>query len=204
MRSIVGQTMDGIIHRAQVKALSQRCLRSNVSAGSPALTARGGPMGTRVFIFIMIWFWLSALESANADWQYTKWGMTPEQAIEASGGKLAKNDGKPPDPKDKDRALLKGKHVSGQFEFDAVIYFNINTNQLSRLSLTLLNPTLGFLLRQSLIQKYGTPMLDSGDTLRLSRWHDTSENNVIELLQIGTTSSVLRYLPLRSADNRGL
>jgi hypothetical protein len=26
----------------------------------------------------------------HADWQYTKWGMTPEQVIEASGGRVSK------------------------------------------------------------------------------------------------------------------
>ena len=39
--------------------------------------------------------WLTAIAAlligpaAHADWQYTKWGMTPEQVVAASGGKAA-------------------------------------------------------------------------------------------------------------------
>ena len=138
-----------------------------------------------------------------ADWQYTKWGMTPDQAIEASGGKLVKYEERTA-PTDKNRALLKGKHLSGQFQFDAVLYFSINTNQLSYVSLQLLDSSLRFALRQDLIQKYGKPIMESGGTARLTRWHDTAANNMVELLQIGDDFNLLRYHPLLSADNRGL
>jgi len=41
----------------------------------------------RLFLVVLAVAALSG--TARADWQYTKWGMTPEQVVRASGGKVS-------------------------------------------------------------------------------------------------------------------
>jgi hypothetical protein len=56
---------------------------------------------------------------AHANWQYTKWGMTPEQVIDASGNTVSKI------PADQQRGksrpgfvgLLSGVYSTGDFSF---------------------------------------------------------------------------------------
>src|SRR5512133_1660788 len=111
----------------------------------------------RYWIGMMTFFWISSLNIARADWQYTKWQMSPTEVIRASGGKAVSNDERR-SSKGPNRGLLKGNYASGQFQFKVVFYFNENTSLLSLVQLTLLDPGLGYTLEQSLVAKYGKPL----------------------------------------------
>jgi hypothetical protein len=157
----------------------------------------------RYFIVATIFAWLTGLQYANADWQYTNWEMTPDQVIAASGGKSVRDD-TPSSGKGPNRRLLKGDYTSGQFHFRVEFYFNENTNRLSLVQLQLLDPGLGYTLEQSLISKYGKPLEAHPGVIRITRWQDASNNNRVELLHIESRSVSLRYFPLRTTDNKGL
>ena len=158
----------------------------------------------RYWIGVMTFVWISSLNTANADWQYTKWQMTPTEVITASGGKVVSTD-EQRSRKGPNKGLLKGNYASGQFQFKVVFYFNENTNLLSVIQLTLLDPTLGYTLEQSLVAKYGKPLesfaMSPG---RIIRWQDQSNNNRIEVIHIEPRLVTLSYYPFRTADNKGL
>jgi hypothetical protein len=68
---------------------------------------------------------LSMPIAAQADWQYTKWGMTAEQALRVSGGQLRT-------PAIQERAAhaagdrqpeLVGQHATSSFRFTAALFF---------------------------------------------------------------------------------
>jgi hypothetical protein len=70
--------------------------------------------------------------SAQADWQFTKWGMTPEQVIAASGNKYEID----PEPTDPSVMLKKGDYEAGEYEFDIEFKFRAN-RQLAVVVLTI-------------------------------------------------------------------
>jgi len=75
---------------------------------------------------------LSAMTEARADWQYTRWGMSPEQVIAASRGTAKPSAG--PELGDKSERLL----VISNTEIENVVfwvsfYFSRSTGGLSRI-----------------------------------------------------------------------
>ena len=52
---------------------------------------------------------------AHADWQYTRWGMTPQQVIDASGGRAVKNDNVSGDSTDDAQGLLQAYYSMGTY-----------------------------------------------------------------------------------------
>lgn len=72
---------------------------------------------------------LNCPSSANADWQYTQWGMSPEQAMAASSGFLRKATAKevadntiPPIGS----ALVVGEYATNNIKFSATLLFDAN------------------------------------------------------------------------------
>ncbi|MCC6271672.1 MAG: hypothetical protein IT190_10375, partial [Microbacteriaceae bacterium] len=82
-------------------------------------------------IAITIGFVCVGASSAFADWQYTKWGMTIDQVVAASKGKMLRC-GTACDKQrtETDTALLYAPYQSGEFEFTAFAYFNNQTKKL--------------------------------------------------------------------------
>lgn len=155
------------------------------------------------FIVLLLTF-LPAL--AHADWQYTKWGMTPQEVIDASGGIAV------PDPQSQghsikdDISLLTGPYQidsvnAGRFEFSAYFLFDKQTRTLSRVSLRLKNPEQCNSLARELNDKYGTPRVVGG---LAALWTDESSNNRIQFLQIGKVDCSVLYTRLKGPVNKGL
>lgn len=96
---------------------------------------------------------------AHADWQYTRWGMTLEEALRASKGQLdqcnpvlcAKHSS------EGEEAKLYGSYTSGDFTFSAVVLFNKKTERLEADSLVLTNAQRWPQLAGALRSKYGEP-----------------------------------------------
>lgn len=61
--------------------------------------------------------------AARADWKYTKWGMTPQQVVDASNN-LAKAGSDPRPDSDGNVSRLVAPHRSGQFSFQAEFGFD--------------------------------------------------------------------------------
>jgi len=122
---------------------------------------------------------------ARADWQYTRWGMTPEQVVAASHGnallvpKTRKND---------DRLAL-GIYKVGHFEF--AVFFKFGKYGLSEVELSDVRDKKEVL--QALQEKYG---MWSPGTI----WIDHADN-----FSVGTDEGEFTfYRPLHDVEKRGL
>lgn len=90
----------------------------------------------------MRWVHLAALAasvgcvSARADWQYTRWGMSMDDVLARSGGKLRRSD---------DGKSLVGTHDVGGVAFDAMLFFGLSGERNGRLSTVVVShPDTGF------------------------------------------------------------
>lgn len=141
---------------------------------------------------------------ANAGWQYTSWGMTPEQVAAASKTKVQISNGESNDSLGlvDDKVGAVGTYTSGLYQFRAVFYF---TNQkLSSISLRLQNDKeLCRNLWQDMKSAYAEPFEQSRDALmRTAIWQDVAKNNRVTMREITTCS--LHYEPLKNVNNAGL
>lgn len=138
--------------------------------------------------------------AAKADWQYTRWGMTPAQVAAASGGKVLAGVGRPGDRVDGQEVGAIGSYTSGVFKFEAVFYFVGG-----RLADIRLNLIAGdrYALKSSLDGVYGRPFRESGGGLSIVTYHDVKKNNRVDLFTIGELST-LEYRPLVDRSAAGL
>lgn len=128
---------------------------------------------------------------ARADWQFTKWGMNPDQVAKAGGGKVSNLSAE--ELKEKNRFsgpspyLMSMPYKAGAFDFTA--YFRFTSGKLSRVTLELANPMQVPDLRTSLIGLYGQPYADEGGGFSRASWADRKLNNNITLTV--TTGAIL-------------
>lgn len=139
---------------------------------------------------------------AYAAWQYTEWGMTPEQVAQASNGKAMLSFGESGDNIKGYNIGNVGSHKSGKYVFRSVFYFQSNKLILIKLETTSNNQCYG--LANDLMGVYGKPFSQSKSAIgAIWTWQDTQKNNRVSLLSIGDDCS-LDYKPLRSSNNSGL
>ena len=148
-------------------------------------------------MFLCVLMYLDFDSPTRADWQYTKWGMTPAQVADASKGtvKIEK-----PDPKslnDPDLDLLEciGFYYSGTFRFTVVFGFD-HSHHLRDVTLFAIGAKLIDEVLAALQEKYG-PM--SEGTRRI----DESDNYSIEISQVAEVLSI-HYKPLHVIERQGL
>jgi hypothetical protein len=144
---------------------------------------------------------------ALADWQYTKWGMTPEQVIAASGGKAVETTAE--EQKGKHRPAgaktdvpLKAPFESGRFRFLAFFYFSAPGGRLVGVHLELINSELGAELLESLRQKYGKPDIDLKRSVSRVAWRASGDE--VTYLAIPPNNFSINYDPLITKDNEEL
>lgn len=141
---------------------------------------------------------------AFADWQFTRWGMTPDQVVAASKGaarlateeETARLDG----PRQKQRRTLAvGSHTAAGIAFS--VRFVFENNRLVLVSTGVTRPEDAEPLRQALLMQYGQPAFVSRvSVLTQLGWSDRGRGNKVELIQTrsGDGSSV-NYSPLSSS-----
>jgi hypothetical protein len=158
----------------------------------------------------MAMFLLGLLGSlaVRADWQYTKWGMTPEQVIAASRGAATlttadERVAESPTNGSGD-ALAKALYRAGESQFDA--YFLFKANRLVSVRLDLKDPTpiSSGVVRRALQLKYGEPISQTQTSgFSTVTWRAADEQVTFMLLGDGKSTSV-HYQALHTADNAGL
>jgi hypothetical protein len=99
--------------------------------------------------------------AVQADWEYTRWGMTPEQVVAASGGKakLLPEEKRPRVP-----ALVTaatGEFNDGAMQLRTVFSFNIERGGLACVSYGVLSPDQNGAFRTALASRYGPPQSTS-------------------------------------------
>lgn len=153
--------------------------------------------GLRLIIFTAT---LLALASpARADWQFTKWGMTPEQVEKASAGRAPLIS-----PREFSDSLIlnAGEYRSGEHHFNAEYLYK--DRRLTGVHLRLKSDTCG-LLKSDLKARYGKP----DDIIRLGVagatwfWTDSKNGNGVTLLDAIGTCTVM-YAKANRANRKGL
>jgi hypothetical protein len=79
--------------------------------------------------------------AANADWEYTKWGMTPQQVVSAAKNRTRKSSDLHPDS-DGNVTKLVAPYQSGKFSFEAQLGFDA-ADRLSSVTLVLNDKSAG-------------------------------------------------------------
>jgi hypothetical protein len=147
---------------------------------------------------------LLATFPAAADWQYTKWGMSIDQAARASGNAL-----RLPNSQEQSKRVvnglppgLLGNYDNGSFRFTVDLYFGGAGKSLSSVVLDLQDYTQWPSLLATLRGLYGEPLEQwrdprGGGTMR---WRDEKGKNEIQVYNIPAISlAKLIYSPLPSA-----
>ena len=95
--------------------------------------------------------------AARADWQYTHWGMTPEQLVAASKGKV-----KLVPEKDRPRlgplvTAAEGEYQAGALNLHTVFMFDSASNGLACVAFGVYNDIYDDALKAALIKQFGPP-----------------------------------------------
>jgi hypothetical protein len=133
--------------------------------------------------------------TAFADWQYTRWGMNPQQVISASKGKAAWRPTQFPKP-EAPIEELGGTYSAGGRVFD--LKFSFSDNKLVLVSLDL--PVCGSLLTD-IKSAYGPPLDETEGPFPSWRWDDKRKGNQVTLFKL-LGNCLLTYGPLD--NNSGL
>jgi hypothetical protein len=137
---------------------------------------------------------------AMADWQYTRWGMTPAQVAVASHGAATTGNGEPGERVQGQEVGATGTYASGDFKFRSVFYFD--RGKLVDIRLKLIGGNQND-LRNSLDGLYGKPFKEYKGILQVATYHDEKKNNRVDLTAIGDLVT-LQYRPLVDASAAGL
>lgn len=95
---------------------------------------------------------------AHADWEYTRWGMTPEQVVAASKGaaKIIPQDQQKSNDAMKLTTKVEAIYSDGPLKLNVKFAFN-PANGLEMIGYETLDPAQGESLKNWLIKKYGPP-----------------------------------------------
>lgn len=153
-----------------------------------------------IALFLVIAF----VQPAVADWQYLRWGMTVDQALKASKGRLKSCDRQCyKQDFGENEARLSGDYSAGSFQFTVHALFNRETSKLSAVTLNLQDTEKGYALVKELRSKYGETVRPvKPGLLEAYVWRDAK--NEITAIIIGGKAAGLRYQPRISEKNIGL
>jgi hypothetical protein len=151
---------------------------------------------------------LLAATAAHADWQFTQWGMSPEELVKLGQGNIvASRGGNTPNAGgttmavDADRVLASSYNVEG-VKYQALYYFKAD-----RLFLVALIPNSvedGFKTSKLLDASYGAPDREermginenySGCIVR-RRWRAPKDGNLVSFFNLCGTRFEVRYEPI--------
>lgn len=132
-----------------------------------------------------------SMSPAHADWQTTKWGMSPEQVLTAApAGAVLKR----VDPRGEGGAKIEvdGTYSAGDHQYDASMFFDpsagLSSVMLVQRSVGDCTATLS-----ALVQKYGQPS-GTGAPKQPAIWTDKNGGNVVEFQRV--SEEVSRFYPL--------
>lgn len=98
-----------------------------------------------------------SVRDASAGWQYTRWGMTPEQVISASRGTATWNVDEAPGPHVHQHALVVGRHAVDGMPFTLRFLFGANDRLLRCVAVRLADNSKVNQFRSALLRIYGQP-----------------------------------------------
>ena len=142
---------------------------------------------------------------AAADWQYTQWGMTPDQVKTASNGVARDNADRELDATGVTAALV-APYQGVSLPFTAVFLFDPD-HKLQDVTLNPVGQIACPVIVDALAANYGQPE-DKVDMVRAKtiRWDDLNNDNLVVYLDLGQGNCTIQYsrLPPTRADGKGL
>jgi hypothetical protein len=137
--------------------------------------------------------------AAKADWEYTKWGMTPQQIVSASKNLARENSDRRPDS-DGNVAKLVAPYNSGKFSFEARFEFDA-ADRLSALTLLLTDKSLCHDLQVNVETTYGPVQGGTSTSLYLiENWQDQKNKNSVTYTALYKLSDCyVQYSGIKSA-----
>jgi opacity protein-like surface antigen len=144
---------------------------------------------------------------AAADWQYTKWGSTPEQVIAASGGSARAVQGTPAQQVWGSDLRAEGTYTAGGFDFTSRFFFD-PANRLSVVKLPLIDTSRCEQLRETVSGLYGQPIEGNANSDSML-WSDVKANNLVRFSSFGAAGKAkaecfVIYRPILSGGGNGL
>lgn len=146
---------------------------------------------------------LLAASPANADWQYTRWGMTVGE-VKAASPYVVLHEA-PDLSLPSSRVKAGAKYRAGGMSFTAAFGFG-DDGGLNRVKLYLDDGSRCDELRHSLRSVYGeeAPNTLNNSIVSLAKWRDEENKNMIGYLAIGDDKCSVTYEPIRSTNETGL
>lgn len=128
---------------------------------------------------------VAAAAPAHAHWQFTRWGMTPDEVVGASPVQVGPFSN-PDFDTDSAVAKLVSNYSAGGFDFAVGYMFDRATGRLSRVHLELKDPAQCGKLWHSMDAIYGKPSTTVNSRAQLAaKWHDTEAGNVVSVVLLG-------------------
>ena len=139
---------------------------------------------------------------ASANWQYTRWEMTPEEVKTASHGAAQNNSDHGLDAEGV-KARLTAPYVGEEISFTAVFLFD-EDSKLKDVTLTPKKQEDCLLMKSRLQNHYGqsaenTDMVHAGVT----RWDDFDDKNLVVFLQLENNGCTIQYSKLHNTTPNG-
>jgi hypothetical protein len=151
---------------------------------------------------------MALVGSAQADWQYTKWGMTEAEVVAASNGSAVASDAKQLGmnfDKPGIETKLTAPYTAGQFIFDARFSFSKDRGALARVQLWPVDKMQCTRLQTELATKYGRPTHSRVDQIgRTTYWKDEQARNVTSFSSVLGATCYVSYDPIATAASGGL
>lgn len=157
---------------------------------------------------IIVWGLLSlgfSMLPASANWQFTRWGMTPAEVAAASKGSVIESTGSPGEAIKGYTIGDTGSYELGSYHFDAVFYFDQSGLTMIRLKMDPAGEDACLALMADMEGSYGKPFdLNNIFDIRGDIWHDTKSNNAVWVTIRDRTACDLQYRPLVTPSAKGL
>ena len=130
---------------------------------------------------------------ARADWAYTKWGMTPEEVVKASGGGVQLV---PPAQRREaaGRELgAEGDFTDGAIRLHVGFGFDVKTQGLTCVFYNVMDAAQNAMLKAQLTKRYGRP--SGNDIAGLAMWHWSKPDTIDMQSMTNVAASVQHCKP---------
>ena len=142
--------------------------------------------------------------AAQADWQYTRWGMTMDEVVVASKGRATRPK-KPNTVEDGSILnLLSAPYTANRLKFKAEFWFAEEDRRLSSVRLSLIKISQCPDMRGALTNVYGPAEKSKTSLGEFLRWWDRDNGNDILLMDYPDAICSLNYKPIKKPGTGGL
>lgn len=118
-------------------------------------------------------------QPALADWQYSRWGMSPQEVVAASNGSASPTNSEPSVQGDTTKEVI-GTYQAAERTFNVSFYFR--HQRLDKVILKLYDSEQCQATTRDLLAVYSLPVLASGARLE---WNDPAKGNYVKMVNVG-------------------